>query len=298
MAAPAVEASGMQRVAVARCADAFVLRAGVHAYEAGLAEPVLIGDPEATRSRADECGLDVSAFELIPARDDTEAVAKAIELHESGDVNLIMKGLVPTATLLKALLARAGETGASGVVSHISAFNSPYDGRLMILTDAGVNISPTMQRKVDIVKNALAAARALGIERPRTALLAATEKVNYPAMPATLDADVISKMAGRGEFGDAVIHGPLSLDLAVSEESARCKGVDHPVAGRADVLVLPDIESANVLYKSLAVFSGCTMAGVVVGTGVPVVVPSRGDTDKSKFHSIALAAYLASRRAA
>jgi phosphate butyryltransferase len=285
-------------VAVARCADAFVLRASIQAHESGLAEPVLIGDLEATKARADECGLDISAFEFIEAKDDPEAVAKSIELHESGRVDLIMKGLVPTATLLRALLKRAGETGTRGVVSHVSVFDSPYDGRLMLLTDAAVNISPSLQRKVDIVKNVLAVARALGFAEPKVALLAATEKVNFPAMPATLDADVIAMMARQGEFGNAQVQGPLSLDLALSETSAQCKGVTGPVAGRADVLVLPDIESANVLYKSLTVFSGCVMAGVVVGTGVPVVVPSRGDSEQTKYNSLALAAYLASRRAA
>jgi phosphate butyryltransferase len=294
----AVQPSARVRVAVARCANAFVLRAGIQAYESGLAEPVLIGDPEATRARATECGLDISRFELIPVFDDETAVSRAIDLHEAGEVGLIMKGLVPTATLLKGLLARAGKSGARGVVSHVAAFDSPVDGRLMLMTDAGVNIAPNLQRKVDIVKNALGVAGALGFEQPRTALLAATEKVNFPAMPATLDADLISKMGARGEFGDALVHGPLSLDLAVSKESAECKGVDHPVAGQADVLVLPDIESANVLYKSLTVLSRSPMAGVVVGTGVPVVVPSRGDTDRNKYFSLALSAYLASRRAA
>lgn len=296
MVALAVAAPGMRRVAVARCADAFVLRASIQAHESNLAEPVLIGDPDKTRARAHECGLDISGFELIEAKDDNEAVATAIDLHKSGKADLIMKGLVPSAALLKALLKSAGETGTLGVVSHVSAFNSPCDGRLMLLTDPAVNISPSLQRKVDIVKNALYVARALGFSEPKVAMLAATEKVNFPAMPATLDADVIAMMARQGEFGNAQVQGPLSLDLALSETSAQCKGVTGPVAGRADVLVLPDIESANVLYKSLTVFSGCTMAGVVVGTGVPIVVPSRGDSDKSKYNSLALATYLATRR--
>lgn len=292
----AVHTSARERVAVARCADAFVLQAGIQAYESGLAEPVFIGNIEATRARADECGLDISRFELIPAADDEAAVSRAIDLHEAGEAGLIMKGLVSTATLLKELLSRAGKAGTRGVVSHVAVFDSPMDGRLMLMTDAGVNIAPNLQRKVDILKNALGVARALGFEQPRTALLAATEKVNFPAMPATLDADLISKMGARGEFGDALVHGPLSLDLAVSKQSAECKAVDHPVAGHADVLVLPDIESANVLYKSLTVLSRSPMAGVVVGTGVPVVVPSRGDTDRNKFFSLALAAYLAARK--
>ena len=163
----------------------------------------------------------------------------------------------------------------------------------MLLTDAGVNIRPNLQRKMDILKNAMAVARALSIRQPRAAILAATEKVNFPAMPATLDADLLAKMGAAGEFGAALVAGPMALDVAVSPRSARIKGVDNPVAGRADILVAPDIECGNVLYKSLNTFSRAEMAGIVVGSGVPMVVPSRGDSDRSKLSSLALAAYLA-----
>lgn len=284
------------KVAIARSAEEFVLNAGIQAYKQGIAEPVLIGDIEQTEKIAEKSGLDISPFRKIHLPDDEQAVMEAVRLFRDKEVSLVMKGLVSTATLLKAVLNK--ETGVppeTGVLSHVGAFNSPIDGRIMFLTDAGVNIAPSLQRKVDILKNAINVARMLGHERPRCAILAATEKVNYPAMPATLDGDVISKMASQGEFGEAVVHGPLSLDLSVNPESAACKGVEGPVAGCADILLAPDIEAGNILYKALNSFCKVHMAGVVVGSKVPVVVPSRGDSDMSKFYSLALAAYLGRR---
>lgn len=281
------------RVAIAPCAESFVLRAAVQAAAEGVAEPVLVGDPDATRRVAEADGLDISAFRMIDQPDPEQAVRTAVELYRRGEAGLIMKGLIATATLLKAVLDKEHGVPPEGVLSHVTVFDNPLDGRATFLSDAGVNIKPNLLRKVDILKNALSVARALGVERPRAALLAATEKVNYPAMPSTLDADVISKMAAAGEFGEADVQGPLSLDLALSPVSARCKGMEGPVAGRADVLITPDIEAGNVLYKTLNTLCGATLASVVVGSKVPVVVPSRADTELSKFHSIALAAYLA-----
>jgi len=287
------------RVAIARSAEGHVLRAGVEAFERGMAEPVLIGDQEGTERVAAERGLDISRFRAIEMADDQAAVAEAVRLFREGEVQFIMKGLVPTATLLKAVLNRAtGVPHSSRILSLVAAFESPVDGRLMLMTDAGVNIRPTLQRKADILRNALDVARALGMARPRVAVLAATEKVNYPAMPATLDADILTRMAQRGEFGEVDVQGPLSLDLAISPQVAASKRCGGPVAGRADILLTPDIESGNVLYKSLSTLCGCTMASVVVGSQAPVVVPSRGDSDASKFHSIALASLLAQRTGA
>lgn len=286
----------LPKVAIARSAEGFVLRAGVEAYERGVAEPVLIGNMEETKRIADERGLDISPFRQIHITEDDQAVFEAVRLFREGEAQLIMKGLVSTALLLKAVLNK--ETGVphpSRILSHVAVFESPIDKHLMLLTDAGVNIAPSLQRKIDILNNGLDVARSLGVETPKCAILAATEKINYPAMPATLDGDILTKMARQGEFGDAKVLGPLSLDLAVSREAAATKRFDNPVAGNADILVTPNIEAGNVLYKSLTTLSGCTMASVVVGSRVPVVVPSRGDSDASKFHSIALASVLAHR---
>lgn len=286
----------LPKVAIARSAEGFVLRAGVEAFERGLAEPVLVGDMEETERIAGERSLDISRFRKIHVTDDDRAVFEAVRLFREGEAQFIMKGLVSTALLLKGVLNK--ETGVphpSRILSHVAVFESPVNGRITFLTDAGVNIAPTLQRKIEILKNGLDVARALGVDAPKCAILAATEKVNYPAMPATLDGDILTKMARQGEFGDAKVLGPLSLDLAVSGEVAATKRFDNPVAGNADILVTPNIEAGNVLYKALSTLSGCTMASVVVGSRVPVVVPSRGDSDASKLHSIALASVLARR---
>lgn len=287
----------MPRVAIARSANQFVLAAAMQAYDAGLAEPVLIGDMDATREVAERLGVDIGALDGVHMPDDESAVREAVRLFREGDVALIMKGLVSTATLLRAILDKERGVPPEGILSHVSVFEDPHSSRLMLLTDPGVNIRPNLQRKAEIVRNALSVARALGIERPRVAVLAATEKVNFPAMPATLDADLLAKMGAQGEFGDVRVAGPMQLDIALSSEAAACKRVEGEVAGCADILVTPDIESGNILYKCLNTLMHRDMAGVVVGSRVPVVVPSRGDSPQSKFYSIALASYLSRRSA-
>jgi len=296
---------GAMRVAIAPCAERFVLRAALDAASLGLAEPVFIGHRERAFAAAESFCPNFADYEFIDCQDDAEAVHKAVELYRDGRAQLIMKGLISTSTLLKAVLAKdAGLVTPGGIMSLVSVFNAPAPAsapeesqtqppRLMLLTDAGVNIRPNLQRKMDILKNALAVARMLGIKQPRAAILAATEKVNFPAMPATLDADLLSKMAGDGAFGDALVAGPLALDLAVSPVSARLKGVDSPVAGHADILLTPDIESGNILHKAISTLLGAPIASVVVGSKAPVVVPSRGDSERSKLASIALAVFLA-----
>lgn len=280
------------KVAIAPCAEEFVLRAGVDAFERGVAEPVFVGDIERAEAVAQDAEIDIAPFEKINAPDNAASVYKSVQLYKSGDVSMIMKGLVGTSTLLKAVLNKETGVPPDGIMSHITVFDAPFDDRLMLLTDAGVNIKPNLQRKVDILKNALSVARKLGIYRPRVAMLAATEKVNYPAMPATLDADIISKMSEQGEFGDAIVAGPISLDIAVSKRVAKCKGFASPVGGHADILCASDIESGNILYKSLGALHGSSLASIVVGSRIPVIVPSRGDSELSKFYSITLACYL------
>ena len=283
------------RVAVARCADTFVLRAALDAWDRDLAEPILIGDMDKTADVARELGLDIGAFQCLHVTDDAVAVAEAVRLYRENKADLIMKGLVPTSTLLKAVLNKETGVPPKGILSHVTVFEARGENRLMLLTDAGVNIRPNLQRKADILNNALGVARALGMERPKAAILAATEKVNFPAMPATLDADLLAKMAAEGAFGKADVAGPMALDIAVSPQAARTKRVVNAVAGCADILCAPDIESGNILYKALSSLVRVPMAGVVVGSAVPVVVPSRGDPSQNKFYSLALAAYLSRR---
>lgn len=287
------------RVAIARSANSFVLEAAINAYEAGLAEPVFIGDICRTREVAREMGIDISPFPAVDIADDEGAVNEAVRLFREGEVSVIMKGLVPTATLLRAVLNKETGVPPEGLLSHVAVFNHPHgEDRLLLMTDPAINIHPNLQRKEEIVRNALKVADVLGMERPRVALLAATEKVNYPAMPATLDADLLAKMGAQGQFGDARLAGPMALDVAISPQAAACKSLGGDVAGQADVLLAPDIESGNVLYKCVNTLLGVPVAGVVVGSRVPVVLPSRGDSAQNKFYSLALATYYARRTGA
>jgi len=284
---------GVPRLAVASCAEDFVIQACLAAHKRGLAEPIFVGDREQAARVAERLGADLAPFEFHHAPEPAAAVEQCIRLYRAGDAGAIMKGKVSTDVLLRGVLNKETGVPPAGVLSHVGVFGAPGQDRLMILTDAGINISPNLQRKADIVRNALAVARALGIAAPRVAMLAATEKVIYPAMPATLDAQMVARMGEQGEFGDAQVAGPFALDLAVSARAVECKGVDNPVAGRADILVAPDIESGNILYKALTSMMNVDMAGIVAGSCVPIVLPSRGDTDRTKFFSIALATLMA-----
>ncbi|TIH20144.1 bifunctional enoyl-CoA hydratase/phosphate acetyltransferase [Marinifilum sp. JC120] len=282
----------LARVAIAPCAEEFVIRSALTAHKEGIAEPIFIGNRERSLAVADEHGLNIDGFEFHEENDDAEAVAIAVALFKENKADLIMKGLVSTSVVLKAILNKQTGVPTKGIISHVSVFEAPAGQRLVLLTDAGVNIKPNLQRKADILRNAIDVARKLGMEKPKAAILAATEKVNYPAMPATLDADILAKMAAEDAFGAAYVAGPLALDLAISTTAATCKGIENPVAGCADILLTPDIESGNILYKALTTIANKTMASVVIGSEVPIVVSSRGDSDSSKFHSIALACYL------
>lgn len=285
------------RVAVAACAEPNVLTAVLEARDRGIAIPLLYGDMDEVANIVRERGLSLgdcmTVHEPVPAR----AVQLAVDAVRSGAADVLMKGLVNTDVLMRVVLNRASGLSAGGVLSHVAVCSLPdaLSGgqRLVCITDAAVNISPNMERKLEIVRNAIGVARGLGIACPRVAMLAATEKIMLPAMPATLDAQLVARMAEQGEFGEALVAGPMALDVAISPEIAARKGVSHPVAGRADILCAPDIESGNILYKALSTLAHVELAGVLTGTTAPVVVPSRGDTPRSKLLSLALAAYLA-----
>lgn len=284
------------RIALAACAEAHALGALLDAMERGIAQPLLVGDMDQTTRIAAELSRDISGIAAVHAPDPRDAVQCAVDMVRRGEAEVLMKGLVNTDVLLRRVLNRATGLPPKGVLSHVAVFELPAPGgttRLAMMTDAAVNIRPNLQRKLEIVHNAVAVARALGIARPRVAMLAATEKVILPAMPATLDAQIVARMADQGEFGEADVAGPMALDIAISPDAAARKGVDHPVAGRADILVAPDIESGNILYKSLTTLAHADMASTMAGSSAPLVVTSRGDSERSKFCSIALAGYLA-----
>lgn len=309
------------RLAVAACAESHALMAALEARDMGLVIPYLVGDMEKTEAIAKEHGTSLEGCTLVHEPDVHAAAKAAVSAVAGGEADVLMKGLINTDDFLRAVLNRRTGIASGGVLSHVAvcaipdmsgqgvcarqtaAFGqgvkpsqtSSLGQRLVCVTDCAMNISPHLQRKLEIVRNALGVVRGLGLGTPCVAMLAATEKVMLPAMPATLDAQLIARMAAQGEFGDDVlVAGPMALDVAVSADIAARKGIHDPVAGRANILCAPDIESGNVLYKALTTLVCTEMAGVLVGTTAPVVMSSRGDRQRTKLLSIALAAHLAS----
>lgn len=279
------------RVVIAACAEANAVLAGLAAARQGLAEPVFVGDVDRMRGLPELSNVNFDAFECLHEPDDKSALGRSLDLLHEGRAQFLMKGGVKTDVLLRAVLGR--KRGSEGLLSHIGVFPHPREDRLLIVTDAGVNIAPSLSRKIDIINNAVSVAKKLGMVPPKVAVLSATEKVSYNDMVSSKDADILARLCRMGIFGDAVVGGPFALDIAVSADKARAKGVEHPVAGQADILCAPNIVTGNVLYKAVTSLMDLPMAGIVVGASYPLVVPSRGDSDRSKFYALALAAYLA-----
>jgi phosphate butyryltransferase len=203
---------------------------------------------------------------------------------------MLMKGILDTSILLKAALAKEGGINAGRLASHVAVMEVPTYHKLLLVTDAAINIAPDIAAKLDIIASAVAVARAIGVDLPKVALLAAVEKVNWEKMPCTADAAIIAQMARRGQLKGCIVDGPLALDNAVSAESARVKQIQSEVAGDADILVAPDIEAGNILYKCLLDLGGAKGAGIVMGAARPIVLTSRADSAETKLASIALAA--------
>lgn len=286
--------SGRKRIAVAAAQDGSALEAIVDAARHGLAEPILVGDIAATETLGTELGLDLKRFEKVQARSPAEAAATAVRLVREGDADVLMKGLVETSVILKAALNKETGINAGALVSHVAVFEIASYRKLLFVSDAAINIAPDIAAKLDIIANAVRAARALGVSLPKVALLAAVEKVNYDKMPCTVEAAIIAQMSRRGQVPGCVVDGPLALDNAISAESALIKKIVSDVAGDADILVAPDIEAGNILYKCLLALGGAKGAGIVMGAAAPIVLASRADGSETKLASIAFAA-LASR---
>lgn len=281
-------------VAVAAAADPDVLTS----VKLGLAHGfsfVLIGPARSVRHLADAQGISPGGYELIDEASPQAAAMIATGLVREGRARILMKGLVGTADLLRPVLDRETGLRVGGLLSHVAVVELPGP-RLVIITDAGVNIAPGLAEKVEIVRNAVGVAVRLGAERPRVAVLAAVETVNA-AMPETLDAACLAKMAERGQIGGGgqgpIVDGPLALDNAVSTQAAGHKGIGGEVAGRADILLAPDIACGNVLYKALVGVAGFPGAGIVAGAAAPIVLTSRADSPETKLNSMFLAALLA-----
>jgi phosphate butyryltransferase len=279
-------------VSVVRADEVETLVAVREAVEGGMIDCILVGPEDGIRKAADEAGFNISNIRIVNAADDKESSAKGVELVRNGEAHVLMKGLVATSTFLKAVLDKEHGLRGEELLSHVAAFDVPSYHKLLIVTDAAMNIAPTLEQKKVLLKNAIIVARALGIEVPKCTYICAKE-VPYDKMPCTLEAAEMGKMAEAGEFGNILYDGPLALDLAVSPVSVKIKKIESPVAGDADVLLMPDIEAANVLYKGLIFLAGGELGAVVMGASNPVVLTSRADSAESKLCSLVLSGIVA-----
>ncbi len=268
--------------AVVAAGERHVLDAALHAAREGLIEPLLIGRRDEIEPLCLEHGC---SHPVLEAEDDAHAALLAVQEVKHGRVHMLIKGHLHTAEFLHPIVR---ELHGTVRISHVFVTELARYPRLLLITDAAINIAPDLLAKADILHNALTLARALGERRPNVAVLSAVEDVN-PAIVSTLDAAALAKMADRGHFGDAHVDGPLAFDNAISAEAAAIKGIVSPVAGRADILLMPDLVSGNVLYKALEYLAGARFAGIVLGASVPVVLTSRADSEQARLDSIALA---------
>lgn len=286
---------GPKTIAVAVAADLEVLLAVGKAQKLGIAEAILVGDKEKIEEIASTNDIDISMHKIIDEKDVKEASLKAVELVSSGKAHIVMKGLVDTAIILKAVLNKEVGLRTGNVLSHAAVFEVPNYERLIFVTDAAMNIAPDLMAKKQIIENVVEVAHALDIDEPKVAVVCAKEKVN-PKMPPTVDAQKLEEMNKAGDIKGCMVGGPFALDNAVSKKAAEHKGISHPVAGCADILLVPNIESGNVLYKSMVFFSDTKNAGVIVGAKAPIVLTSRADSDETKLNSIALAVLMAAKK--
>lgn len=281
-----------QRLAVAAAQDQDVLEAVRDAVEWGVVSAILVGDEAKITEVARAVKLNLTKCEIVSERDPVLAARKAVALVAAGEADLVMKGKVGTADILRAVLDKEQGLRTGKLLSHVTAMDIEGYSRLLFMTDGAMNIAPDLGQKVQIVQNAIDVVRALGFATPKVAALAAVELVN-PDMPAAVEAALLAKMSQRGQIRGAEVDGPLALDNAVSFHSAEIKGIVSPVAGQADILMVPDIEAGNVLYKSVVYFAKARVAGVIAGAKAPVVLTSRSDTHQAKLDSIAFSAVFA-----
>ena len=279
------------RAAVVHPVDAESLLGAIEAANAGLIVPVLVGPEAKIRAAAEQIKTDISAYELVPTEHSHAAAAKAVELARDLKVDALMKGSLHTDEFMSAIVHEERLRTARRM-SHVFVIDAPRYPRPLYLTDAAINIYPTVEEKVDIIQNAIGLAHALGLHRPKVAILSAVETVS-PRIKSTLDAAVLCKMADRGQITGGILDGPLAFDNAVSEEAAKIKGIFSSVAGRADIFVVPDLEAGNMLAKQLEYLAGAQIAGIVLGSRVPIVLTSRADKSQARLASCAIALLLA-----
>lgn len=273
------------------------LSGAMEAAQAGMIHPLLVGPERELSAIAASLGLDLDSYEVIQADTEEDAAEKSVELCRSGRSLALMKGSLHTDLLMRAALQKEGGLRTSRRFSHVFVLEAPLYKRALFITDAAINIYPTLEEKVDIVQNAIDLAHVLGVAEPRVAILSAVETVS-PKIVSTIDAAALCKMADRGQIAGAILDGPLAFDTAVNAEAARVKNLKSPVAGEADILLVPDLESGNMLAKQLEYLGGARLAGIVLGAKVPIILTSRADSSESRVASCAIAAALIERQRA
>lgn len=285
----AVKRKKTKRLAIASAEGEEIIEAVKQATDQNIISGVLIGDQSRIEDLCKKKDLDHSRVEMINAADPALAATVAVETVKQGEADMLMKGKVDTSTLLKAVLDKEHGLRMGAFLSHVAVMEVGSYPKLMLVSDGGMNIRPDFQQKVSILRNAVEVARKLRVEKPKVACLAATETVN-PDMQETVDAAGLVKMADRGDLGEVIIDGPIAFDAAISRQAARTKGIISPVAGDADIFLVPDIASGNIFVKSLIYLAGAKVGGVVAGAGAPIVLLSRSDSAQTKLYSMALGA--------
>ena len=280
-------------LSVAAAHDEEVLLAIKEAVEKEIIIPILIGDENKIKEISKKIGFNLDGIKIIQKDTIEECAKTAVKLVSSKKADFVMKGLLDTSVILKAVLNKEWGLRTDSLLSHVMVYEIPSYNKLLVTTDGGMNISPDYEQKVKILKNAIEATNPLGLTNIKVACLAAKEKVN-PKMQATVDAKALQEAGNRGEFGDNVIvEGPLAFDLAVSKEAAKIKGFESKVAGETDIMLMPTIEVGNGIGKALTYFAGAKSAGIIMGAKAPIVLVSRADSHESKLYSIAYGALIA-----
>lgn len=280
------------KMAVAGAADPTLLTAIVKAHKENLVEPILIGDMKKIMEIAKEQNLDVTGCSIEDIKNPVEASSFAVKIANKGEADILMKGHVQSADLLREVLNKEYGLRKGKILSHVALFFPPSTNKFCLLTDGGMNLNPDILAKISIIENAVEIMKKLGIEKPLVAPLAAVEVVNVD-MPTTTDAALLTQMCFRGQIKDCIIDGPLGLDNAIDIEAAKHKGIKSEVAGKADIILVPDIQAGNILYKSIAFFARFQTACLIAGARIPIILTSRADDEETKFLSIALAVYCA-----
>lgn len=276
-----------KRLAIAAAEDKYVMNAIAKAREQKLITPYFIGNKEKIITIASELNITISNDEIIDTPNSDRACIEAVKLVSENKADLLMKGLVSTGSLLKHVVSKEYGLLAGKLLSHLAIFESPNYHKLLGLSDAAMNIAPSLEEKASILTNAVKVFQTLGIAKPKTAILTAVEKVNTK-IPATTDAAILKTMCERGQLGSCIVDGPLALDNAISREAAEHKGIFGDVAGDADLLIAPDLNTGNVLYKALSFLGNAKCAAIITGSKAPIILTSRADTEETKFLSIVL----------